>query len=103
MVENCERTSAWSCPSGMRARLTSCWRARGPGQKARSCSRLERTDRSRTATNSVLGGRSSGHRGAWPAIAQDREQVKLVFEHALPNVEGKRMAAVLVSYPPGSK
>lgn len=41
--------------------------------------------------------------GASPAIAQDREQVKLVFEHALPNVEGKRMAAVLVSYPPGSK
>lgn len=29
--------------------------------------------------------------GASPAIAQDREQVKLVFEHALPNVEGKRM------------
>jgi quercetin dioxygenase-like cupin family protein len=41
--------------------------------------------------------------GASPAIAQDREQIKLVFEHALPNVEGKRMAAVLVSYPPGSK
>jgi quercetin dioxygenase-like cupin family protein len=41
--------------------------------------------------------------GSSPAIAQDREQVKLVFEHALPNVEGKRMAAVLVSYPPGSK
>ncbi|MGY0572566.1 cupin domain-containing protein [Bradyrhizobium sp. RDM12] len=40
---------------------------------------------------------------ASPAIAQDREQVKLVFEHALPNVEGKRIAAVLVSYPPGSK
>jgi quercetin dioxygenase-like cupin family protein len=41
--------------------------------------------------------------GASPAFSQDREQVKLVFEHALPNVEGKRMAAVLVSYPPGSK
>ncbi|OSI67368.1 hypothetical protein BSZ21_17355 [Bradyrhizobium canariense] len=41
--------------------------------------------------------------GASPATAQDREQVKLVFEHALPNVEGKRIAAVLVSYPPGSK
>lgn len=41
--------------------------------------------------------------GTSPAIAQDREQVKLVFDHALPNVEGKRMAAVLVSYPPGSK
>jgi quercetin dioxygenase-like cupin family protein len=41
--------------------------------------------------------------GASPGIAQDREQVKLVFERALPNVEGKRMAAILVSYPPGSK
>ena len=41
--------------------------------------------------------------GAPPAIAQDREQVKVVFEHALPNVEGKRMVAVMVSYPPGGK
>lgn len=41
--------------------------------------------------------------GASPAIAQDREQVKVVFEHALPNVEGKRMVAVTVSYPPGAK
>ena len=41
--------------------------------------------------------------GAPPAIAQDREQVKVVFEHALPNVEGKRMVAVMVSYPPGAK
>ncbi len=41
--------------------------------------------------------------GASPAIAQDREQVQVVFEHALPNVEGKRMVAVTVSYPPGAK
>jgi quercetin dioxygenase-like cupin family protein len=41
--------------------------------------------------------------GASPAIAQDREQVKVVFEHALPNVEGKRMVALTVSYPPGAK
>ena len=41
--------------------------------------------------------------GASPAIAQDQEQVKVVFEHALPNVEGKRMVAVMVSYPPGGK
>ena len=40
---------------------------------------------------------------ASPAIAQDREQVKVVFEHALPNVEGKRLVSVLVSYPPGAK
>jgi quercetin dioxygenase-like cupin family protein len=41
--------------------------------------------------------------GAPPAIAQDREQVRVVFEHALPNVEGKRIVAVTVSYPPGAK
>ena len=38
-----------------------------------------------------------------PAIAQNREQVRPVFEHALPNVEGKRIVAVVVSYPPGGK
>lgn len=41
--------------------------------------------------------------GAPPAITQDREQVKVVFEHALPNVEEKRMVAVVVSYPPGAR
>lgn len=41
--------------------------------------------------------------GTSPAIAQDREQVKVVFEHALPNADGKRIVAVLVSYPPGAK
>ena len=41
--------------------------------------------------------------GASPAIAQDRDQVRVVFEHALPNVEGKRIVAVTVSYPPGAK
>jgi quercetin dioxygenase-like cupin family protein len=41
--------------------------------------------------------------GASPAIAQNREQVRVVFEHALPNVEGKRIVAVMVSYPPGGK
>jgi quercetin dioxygenase-like cupin family protein len=41
--------------------------------------------------------------GVSPAIAQDREQVRPVFEHALPNVEGKKIVAVTVSYPPGGK
>jgi quercetin dioxygenase-like cupin family protein len=41
--------------------------------------------------------------GASPAIAQDREQVRVAFEHALPNVEGKRIVAVTVTYPPGAK
>jgi quercetin dioxygenase-like cupin family protein len=41
--------------------------------------------------------------GASPAIAQNREQVRVVFERALPNVEGKRIVAVMVSYPPGGK
>lgn len=41
--------------------------------------------------------------GSSPSVAQDREQVKVAFEHALPNVEGKRMVAVTVTYPPGAK
>jgi hypothetical protein len=41
--------------------------------------------------------------GASPAIAQDREQVRVVFRRALPNVEGRRIVAVMVSYPPGAK
>lgn len=41
--------------------------------------------------------------GPSPSIAQEREQVKVAFEHALPNVEGKRMVAVTVTYPPGAK
>jgi quercetin dioxygenase-like cupin family protein len=31
------------------------------------------------------------------------EQVKLVFEHVIPNTEGKSMVAVVVTYPPGAK
>ena len=38
-----------------------------------------------------------------PVYAQDSEHVKTVFEHALPNVKGKRIIAVVVSYPPGGK
>ncbi|WLA87296.1 MULTISPECIES: cupin domain-containing protein [Bradyrhizobium] len=41
--------------------------------------------------------------GASPAIAQEREEVKVAFEHALPNVEGKKIVAVTVNYPPGGK
>ena len=41
--------------------------------------------------------------GASPAIGQEREQVRVAFEHALPNIEGKRMVAVTVTYPPGAK
>ena len=40
---------------------------------------------------------------ASPGLAQQAEQVKPVFEHALPNVQGKRMVAVLVTYAPGAK
>jgi quercetin dioxygenase-like cupin family protein len=41
--------------------------------------------------------------GASPGLAQNAEQVKLVFEHVIPNTEGKSMVAVLVTYPPGAK
>lgn len=41
--------------------------------------------------------------GVTPGLAQNLEQVKPVFEHIIPNAPGKRMVAVLVSYPPGGK
>jgi quercetin dioxygenase-like cupin family protein len=39
----------------------------------------------------------------WPGRAQNMEQVKVLFEHVIPNVEGKNLVAVLVTYPPGAK
>jgi quercetin dioxygenase-like cupin family protein len=36
-------------------------------------------------------------------LAQNVEQVKPVFEHIIPNAEGKSMVAVVVTYPPGAK
>ena len=41
--------------------------------------------------------------GGSPAISQNRDQVRVAFEHSLPNVEGKRIVAVTVTYPPGAK
>jgi quercetin dioxygenase-like cupin family protein len=38
-----------------------------------------------------------------PGLAQNVEQVKPVFEHVIPNTEGKSMIAVVVTYPPGAK
>jgi len=41
--------------------------------------------------------------GLPPAFAQNLEQVKPVFEHIIPNAQGKSMVAVVVNYPPGGK
>src|SRR5947209_2891361 len=41
--------------------------------------------------------------GVSPGLAQNVEQVKLVFEHVISNTEGKSMVAVVVTYPPGAK
>jgi quercetin dioxygenase-like cupin family protein len=38
-----------------------------------------------------------------PGPAQNVERVKPVFDRAIPNIEGKRMVAVVVTYPPGAK
>ena len=35
--------------------------------------------------------------------AHEPEQVKAVFEHAIPNIAGKSLVAVVVTYPPGGK
>src|SRR5262245_7709862 len=36
-------------------------------------------------------------------LAQSLEEVRVVFEHAIPNINGKRLVAQVVSYPPGGK
>jgi quercetin dioxygenase-like cupin family protein len=41
--------------------------------------------------------------GVSPGLAEDAEQVKPVFKHVIPNVDGKSMVAVVVRYPPGAK
>ena len=38
-----------------------------------------------------------------PGLEQSSEETKLVFEHAIPNINGKRMVAVVVTYPAGGK
>ncbi len=35
--------------------------------------------------------------------AQEPEQVTTVFEHAIPNIAGKSLVALVVTYPPGGK
>jgi quercetin dioxygenase-like cupin family protein len=40
---------------------------------------------------------------AMPGGAWSQEQVKPVFEHAIPNIKGKSMVTVVVTYPPGAK
>jgi quercetin dioxygenase-like cupin family protein len=58
---------------------------------------------SRVIRAGFLGFLSAFALGVSPALAQNVEQVKPVFKHLIPNVEGKRMVAVVVSYPPGAK
>jgi quercetin dioxygenase-like cupin family protein len=41
--------------------------------------------------------------GALSGSAQDSEQVKVVFQHVIPNAAGKSMVAVVVTYPPAGK
>ena len=41
--------------------------------------------------------------GVPPGLAQNVEQAKVAFEHVIPNIDGKRMVAVVVTYPPGAK
>ena len=41
--------------------------------------------------------------GLSSSSSEDNEQVRVVFEHGLPNVDNRSMVAVLVTYPPGGK
>ena len=60
---------------------------------------VERTTRARylgLALAATALGMSTG-------FAQSPEDVKPVFEHRIPNIDGKGMVAVVVTYPPGGK
>jgi quercetin dioxygenase-like cupin family protein len=65
--------------------------------------RREGKSMSRVIRAGSLGFLSAFALGVSPGLAQNVEQVKPVFKHLIPNVEGKRMVAVVVSYPPGAK
>jgi quercetin dioxygenase-like cupin family protein len=41
--------------------------------------------------------------GVSGGLGQNGNDVKVVFERAIPNIEGKRMIAVVVTYPPGGR
>jgi quercetin dioxygenase-like cupin family protein len=41
--------------------------------------------------------------GMTTAHAHELEQVTPAFEHAIPNIPGKRLVALVVTYPPGGK
>jgi quercetin dioxygenase-like cupin family protein len=41
--------------------------------------------------------------GAPAGYAHEHETVKPVFQHAIPNIPGKNLVAVVVNYPPGGK
>ena len=41
--------------------------------------------------------------GVSAGLAQNGDEVKVVFERAIPNIEGKKMVAVVVSYPPAGR
>jgi quercetin dioxygenase-like cupin family protein len=41
--------------------------------------------------------------GSIPEATRSQEQVEPVFEHAIPNIEGRSMVAVVVTYPPGAR
>jgi quercetin dioxygenase-like cupin family protein len=41
--------------------------------------------------------------GAPAGYAREPETVKLDFQHAIPNIPGKKLVAVVVNYPPGGK
>jgi quercetin dioxygenase-like cupin family protein len=41
--------------------------------------------------------------GTAPVRAQNQDNVKVAFEHAIPNIPGKRLVALVVTYEPGGK
>jgi quercetin dioxygenase-like cupin family protein len=57
---------------------------------------VKRTSSITTVFTAIALGIATGH-------AQELEQVRPVFQHEIPNIKGKSMVVLVVTYPPGGK
>src|SRR5262245_32057338 len=65
--------------------------------------REDKTMRAVTLTGSIAAVFTAVALGTSPGHAQQPEEVKIVFEHAIPNIPGKSLIAQVVTYAPGGK
>src|SRR5262249_11171572 len=67
------------------------------------CQREDKTMSAGKRTSAIAAVCTAIALGTAAGPAQELEQVQTVFEHAIPNIAGKRLIALVVTYPPGGK